>query len=156
MDYEVMGQHYRVFRRRQKARYFHHDRHGSIHRIHGHGCRTRPEKLNHPWSNVFFIVNEGISILENCAQIGLPIPAVLFNALEKMHRDPSGKEQRLIRHPILDRIDKKELLKENEALHHQLKKQKGINQMKINWRVRMKNKLFWLAMVPAFYWSCKL
>ncbi|MEK3935911.1 phage holin family protein [Sporosarcina sp. FSL W7-1349] len=73
----------------------------------------------------FFIVNEGISILENCAQIGLPIPAVLFNALEKMHRDPSGKEQRLIRHPILDRIDKKELLKENEALHHQLKKAKG-------------------------------
>lgn len=72
----------------------------------------------------FFIVNEGISILENCAQIGLPIPAVLFNALEKMHRDPSGKEQRLIRHPMLDRIDKKELLKENEALHNQLNKKK--------------------------------
>ncbi|MGN7409980.1 phage holin family protein [Sporosarcina sp. SAFN-010] len=72
----------------------------------------------------FFIVNEGISILENCAQIGLPIPAVLFNALEKMHRDPSGKEQRLIRSPMLDRIDKKELLKENEALHTQLNKKK--------------------------------
>lgn len=70
----------------------------------------------------FFIVNEGISILENCAQIGLPVPAVLFNALEKMHRDPSGKEQRLVRHPMLDRIDKKELLKENEALQLQLKK----------------------------------
>ncbi|WP_251638960.1 holin family protein [Sporosarcina sp. NCCP-2716] len=68
----------------------------------------------------FFIVNEGISILENCAQFGLPIPAVLFNALEKMHRDPSGKEQRLIRHPMLDRIDKKELLKENEALLNKL------------------------------------
>ncbi|QTD40627.1 phage holin family protein [Sporosarcina sp. Te-1] len=72
----------------------------------------------------FFIVNEGISILENCAQIGLPIPAVLFNALEKMHRDPSGKEQRLVRHPMLDRIEKKELLKENEALLHQLQKKK--------------------------------
>ncbi|WP_243458229.1 holin family protein [Sporosarcina sp. Te-1] len=72
----------------------------------------------------FFIVNEGISILENCAQIGLPIPAVLFNALEKMHRDPSGKEQRLVRSPMLDRIDKKELLKENEALLHQLNKKK--------------------------------
>lgn len=72
----------------------------------------------------FFIVNEGISILENCAQIGLPIPAVLFNALEKMHRDPSGKEQRLIRSPMLDRIDKKELMKENEALLTQLNKKK--------------------------------
>ncbi len=64
----------------------------------------------------FFIANEGISILENWAQIGLPIPAFLFNALEKLHRDPSGKEQRLSRHPMLDRIDKTELLKENEAL----------------------------------------
>lgn len=72
----------------------------------------------------FFIVNEGLSILENCAQMGLPIPAVLFNALEKMHRDPSGKDHRLVRHPILDRIDKKELLKENEALQHQLAKKK--------------------------------
>ncbi|MEZ7173574.1 holin family protein [Sporosarcina sp. OR05] len=72
----------------------------------------------------FFIVNEGLSILENCAQIGLPIPAVLFNALAKMHRDPAGKELRLARHPMLDRIDKKELLKENEALQHQLLKQK--------------------------------
>ncbi|MDW0112199.1 phage holin family protein [Sporosarcina saromensis] len=70
----------------------------------------------------FFIVNEGLSVLENCAQMGLPIPAVLFNALEKMHRDPSGKDHRLARHPMLDRIDKKELLKENEALHHQLAK----------------------------------
>ena len=72
----------------------------------------------------FFIVNEVISILENCAQIGLPIPTVLFNALEKMHRDPSGKEQRLIRHPLLDRIDKKELMKENEALLVELNKMK--------------------------------
>lgn len=72
----------------------------------------------------FFIVNEGISILENCAQIGLPIPSVLFNALEKMHRDPSGKEQRLIRHPLLDRMDKKELMKENESLLTELTKLK--------------------------------
>lgn len=72
----------------------------------------------------FFIVNEGISILENWAQIGLPIPAVLFNSLEKMHRDPSGKEQRMIRSPMLDRIDKKELLKENETLLTQLNKKK--------------------------------
>jgi len=72
----------------------------------------------------FFIVNEGISILENCAQIGLPIPAVLFNALQKLHKDPSGKEQRLVRHPIMDRIDKKELLKEQEALLAEIQKLK--------------------------------
>jgi len=72
----------------------------------------------------FFIVNEGISILENCAQIGLPIPAVLFNALQKLHKDPTGKEQRLARHPLMDRIDKKELLKEQEALHQEIQKLK--------------------------------
>lgn len=33
----------------------------------------------------FFIVNEGISILENAGQIGLPIPKVLKNALEKLN-----------------------------------------------------------------------
>lgn len=54
----------------------------------------------------FLIVNEGLSVLENCAQMGLPIPAVLFNALEKMHRDPSGKDHRLVRHPMLDRMEK--------------------------------------------------
>lgn len=78
----------------------------------------------------FFIVNEGISILENCAQIGLPIPAVLFNALEKLHKDPTGKEQRLARHPMMDRVDKADLLKQNEILQHelqQLKKKEGEN-----------------------------
>ena len=73
----------------------------------------------------FFIVNEGISILENCAQIGLPIPAVLFNALEKLHRDPTGKDHRLERHPVMDRIDKQKLLKEQEALHYELQKLKA-------------------------------
>lgn len=41
----------------------------------------------------FFIVNEGISILENCAQLGLPIPPILFNALEKLHKDPNRKRK---------------------------------------------------------------
>ncbi|SIT91769.1 toxin secretion/phage lysis holin [Edaphobacillus lindanitolerans] len=75
----------------------------------------------------FFIVNEGISILENCAQIGLPIPPVLFNALQKLHKDPTGKEQRLARLPILDRVDKVELLKEQEALHQEIQKLKKKN-----------------------------
>lgn len=70
----------------------------------------------------FFIVNEGISILENCAQIGLPIPPILYNALEKLHKDPTGKEKRLERHPEMDRIDKVALLKENEILKSELVK----------------------------------
>lgn len=60
----------------------------------------------------FFIVNEGLSILENCAQMGLPIPPVLYNALDKLNRDPSGKEQMIIRDPVLEKIDKAVLLKE--------------------------------------------
>ena len=72
----------------------------------------------------FFIVNEGISILENCAQIGLPIPPILYNALEKLHKDPYGKEKRLERHPEMDMLDKAALLKENEILQQELKKGK--------------------------------
>lgn len=69
----------------------------------------------------FFIVNEGISILENCAQIGIPIPPFLYNALEKLHKDPAGKEHRLERHPEMDRMDKVQLLKENEILQQELR-----------------------------------
>ncbi|PSL42119.1 toxin secretion/phage lysis holin [Planomicrobium soli] len=60
----------------------------------------------------FFIVNEGLSILENCAQMGLPIPPVLYNALDKLNRDPAGKEQALIRDPALEQVDKAILIKE--------------------------------------------
>lgn len=60
----------------------------------------------------FFIVNEGLSILENCAQMGLPIPPVLYNALDKLNRDPGGKEQQLLRDPVLEQVDKAVLLKE--------------------------------------------
>ena len=72
----------------------------------------------------FFVVNEGLSVLENCAQIGLPIPPILYNALEKLHRDPSGKEKKIERHPDLDRVDKKELLKEIEILEEKKKEEK--------------------------------
>ncbi|GGA31585.1 phage holin family protein [Psychrobacillus lasiicapitis] len=68
----------------------------------------------------FFIVNECISILENTAQIGLPIPPILYNVLEKLHKDPSGKEQRVERHPEMERLDKLKLIKENEILQHEI------------------------------------
>jgi len=68
----------------------------------------------------FFVVNEGLSILENCAQLGLPIPSVIFNALEKLHMDPVGKEASLERDRTLDKADKKELLKENQVLQQEV------------------------------------
>lgn len=68
----------------------------------------------------FFIVKEGISILENCAQIGLPIPSILYNVLEKLHKDPIGKEQSLLRHPSMQKMDRVQLLKENEVLQQEL------------------------------------
>lgn len=43
----------------------------------------------------FFIVNEAISILENTAQLGIKIPPVLLNALEKLNSPAIGKEQRI-------------------------------------------------------------
>lgn len=61
----------------------------------------------------FFIVNEGISILENCSQMGAPVPPALYTVLEKLHRDPTGKEQMIQRDPILDKVDKSKLMKEN-------------------------------------------
>lgn len=70
----------------------------------------------------FFIVNECISILENTAQIGLPIPPLLYNVLEKLHKDPTGKEYRVERHPEMERLDKLKLIKENEILQHEILK----------------------------------
>lgn len=44
----------------------------------------------------FFIVNEGISVMENSAQLGVPMPQVLYNALSKL-REVGGKEQKVTR-----------------------------------------------------------
>lgn len=67
----------------------------------------------------FFIVNEVLSIMENCAQMGLPIPPILYNALEKLNRDPGGKEQQLLRDPTLERIDKAKLMKEIQQVQYE-------------------------------------
>lgn len=74
----------------------------------------------------FFVVNEGLSILENCAQMGVPIPSFLYNALEKLNRDPEGKEQQLERDPILEKIDKQKLIKQNQLLEQELKKEEKV------------------------------
>lgn len=50
----------------------------------------------------FFIVNEGISCLENTAQLGVPIPAFIYEALEKL-REIGGKEQKV---PVRKRKEK--------------------------------------------------
>ncbi|PJN91225.1 phage holin family protein [Bacillus sp. mrc49] len=71
----------------------------------------------------FFIVNEGLSILENCAQMGLPIPPVLYNSLDKLHKDPGGKEQSMARDPLLEKIDKAVLIKEIQQVHQENIKQ---------------------------------
>jgi toxin secretion/phage lysis holin len=68
----------------------------------------------------FFIVNEGISILENCAQLGLPIPPILYTALEKLNREPAGKEHLLERNPQLQEMDKVQLIKEVEVLQKEI------------------------------------
>ena len=79
----------------------------------------------------FFIVNEGLSILENCAQMGLPIPPMLYNALDKLNKDPGGKEQQLLRDPTLDKIDKAKLIQEIqqvkfENVQQEIKKEEEI------------------------------
>lgn len=42
--------------------------------------------------SMFYIANEGISILENMGQMGVPLPGFLKNMLYKLH-DDSDKEQ---------------------------------------------------------------
>ena len=38
---------------------------------------------------MFYIANEGLSIVENCGRIGLPVPERLLNALEQLRDDNS-------------------------------------------------------------------
>lgn len=39
----------------------------------------------------FYIANEGISLLENVGNIGIPIPNKLRNALEQLNKDEKGE-----------------------------------------------------------------
>ena len=48
----------------------------------------------------FFVVNEAISCLENAAQLGVPIPQILLDALEKL-REVGGKER------VVEKVAKK-------------------------------------------------
>lgn len=36
---------------------------------------------------MFYIANEGLSIVENCGRIGLPVPKCLLDALEQLRKD---------------------------------------------------------------------
>lgn len=36
---------------------------------------------------MFYIANEGLSIVENCGSIGLPVPKCLIDALEQLRKD---------------------------------------------------------------------
>ena len=40
----------------------------------------------------FYLSNEGISLLENAAHLGLPIPAVVRKALNQLHDKSENKE----------------------------------------------------------------
>lgn len=67
---------------------------------------------------------------ENTAQIVicLPIPPILYNALEKLHKAPNGKEVSVERHPEMARLDKLTLLKENEILQNEILKKEDIKE----------------------------
>ena len=40
----------------------------------------------------FFVANEGISILENCGSMGLPLPNILKSTLEQLRNDNKNKK----------------------------------------------------------------
>ena len=42
----------------------------------------------------FYLSNEGVSILENAAHIGLPIPEKLKNALEQLHGRSNEEDEK--------------------------------------------------------------
>ena len=44
----------------------------------------------------YFVANEGLSILENLAEAGLPIPQFLKNALLNLQKDKNGKQIKVV------------------------------------------------------------
>ena len=43
---------------------------------------------------LWFVASEGLSVLENAAAMGVPIPKILLNALEIIRQQASGKEKK--------------------------------------------------------------
>ena len=41
----------------------------------------------------FYLSNEGVSLLENAAHLGLPVPDVIKKVLEQLHDRSDGKEE---------------------------------------------------------------
>ena len=57
----------------------------------GEDTREAGERLAASYVN-FYIANEGISLLENVANIGIPIPNKIRNALEQLNKDDEEGE----------------------------------------------------------------
>lgn len=70
----------------------------------------------------FFIVNEGLSILENCVQIGAPVPDALYNALEKLHREPGQRIKKLPRNRLMQQVEDYQWNKEAKVERKKSKK----------------------------------
>lgn len=43
---------------------------------------------------LWFVASEGLSVLENAAAMGVPIPKILMNALEIIRQQAAGKEEK--------------------------------------------------------------
>lgn len=43
---------------------------------------------------LWFVASEGLSVLENAAAMGVPIPKILLNALEIIRQQAAGKEEK--------------------------------------------------------------
>lgn len=54
---------------------------------------------------MFFIANEAISITENAAALGLPVPKKLLQVLENMHKEADGEDENKDNEPKEDGED---------------------------------------------------
>lgn len=45
----------------------------------------------------YFVANEGLSVLENLAEAGLPIPQFIKNALLNLQKDKNGKQIKVVK-----------------------------------------------------------
>ena len=54
---------------------------------------------------LWFIASEGLSILENVASMGVPVPAILLNLLEIMRKKGDGQEEVKAQKPAEEQAD---------------------------------------------------